>query len=185
MAAAAPADTAELLRAWRAGDDEAREQLFHLFYPWLMQAAAGLLRNERAVSLSSGDLVHEAVIRLIQLERIQWQDSVHFMALTSKFMRRVLVDHVRAKGAGKRDHQRVLLTTRLEPRRPLDLQRLDEALLRLAAIDPDKAEIVEMRYFGGMSLADVAQVTGVSERTVKRRWLAARLWLMDAMEKPL
>jgi len=185
MASVQPAETTNLLHAWRAGDGDARERLFGLFYPWLKQAAAGLLRNERAVSLSSGDLVHETVIRLIQLERIRWEDSAHFMALASKFMRRVLVDHVRAKGAGKREHQRVLLTTRLEPQRPLDLQRLDEALVRLAAIDSDKGEIVEMRYFGGMSIADVAQVTGVSERTVKRRWLAARLWLMDAMEAPL
>ena len=185
MGTAAPARAAELLYAWRAGNESARDELFDLFYPWLKQAAAGLLRNERAVSLSSGDLVHEAVLRLIQLNRIDWADSAHFMALASKFMRRVLVDHVRAKSADKREHRQVQLSTRFEPEQPLDLQRLDAALIRLAAIDPEKAEIVEMRYFGGMTIADVAHVTGVSEPTVKRRWLAARLWLMDAMKGPL
>ena len=182
---AAPAQTADLLRAWRGGDGDARDRLFEIFYPSLQQAASALLRNERQVSLSSGDLVHEAVLRLIHLNQIQWADSAHFMALASTFMRRVLVDHVRAKSAGKRGHRKVTLTTGLEPQQPLDLQRLDETLVRLAAIDPEKAEIVEMRYFGGMTFADVAQVTGVSERTVKRRWLAARVWLIEAMEAPL
>ena len=174
-----------LLHRWQAGEHDARDKLFELFYPSLKQAASALLRQEHAVSLSSGDLVHEAVLRLIHLNQIQWEDSAHFMALASKFMRRVLIDHVRAKAADKRGHRKVTLTTRLEPQRPLDLLRLDETLVRLAAIDPDKAEIVEMRYFGGMSVADVAAVTGVSERTVKRRWLAARVWLIDAMEAPL
>lgn len=185
MGTAAPGQTAALLRAWRGGDENAREKLFDLLYPWLKQAAAGLLRNERAVSLSSGDLVHEAVLRLIQLNHIEVQDNAHFKALASTFMRRVLIDHVRAKATDKRGHQRVYLTTRFEPQRPFDLQRLDEALARLSALDRDKAEIVEMRYFGGMSIADVASVTGVSESTVKRRWEAARLWLLDAMEEPL
>ena len=174
-----------MLHAWQAGDDEAQEQLFGALYPWLKQAAAGLLRNERNVSLSSGDVVHETVIRLIQLNRIQWEDTAHFMALASKFMRRVLIDHVRAKQAERRRHVRVDLTTRFEPGRRLDLQKLDSALVRLSAIDPEKAGIVEMRYFGGMTIEDIAKVIGVSEPTVKRRWMAARAWLTDAMEEAL
>ena len=182
MELAKTADTAMLLRAWKSGDDQAREVLFTSFYPWLRQAAAGLLRNESNVSLSSGDLVHESIIRLIQLNKIEWSDSAHFMALASTFMRRVLIDHVRAKQALKRGHVRVDLTTRLEPERRFDLQKLDHALARLTAIDPQKAQIVEMRYFGGMTIPDVAKVTGVSEPTVKRRWTAARAWLTDALE---
>ncbi len=182
MAAVRDAETVTLLRAWRAGDSDAQERLFQLFYPWLNEVAAALLRNERNVSLSSGDVVHETVIRLIQLNRIDWDDSAHFMAMAARFMRRVLIDHVRAKQSGKRGHVRVELTTRFEPECRLDLQKLDEALLRLAAIDPEKAEIVEMRYFGGMTVPDVAKVTGVSEPTVKRRWTTARVWLADAME---
>lgn len=185
MGPAARTQTATLLHAWRAGDGDARERLFDLFYPWLRQAAGALLRNERAVSLSSGDLVQETVLRLIQLKRIDWEDSAHFMALASMFMRRVLIEHVRAKQANKRDHWRIELTTRFEPERPLDLRKLDHALIRLSAIDPEKAEIVEMRYFGGMTIADIAKVLDVSEPTVKRRWAATRLWLMDAIEDAL
>ena len=185
--AADPApQTAQLLKSWRSGgDDHAREQLVTLFYPWLRRAASGLLSGERHVSLSAGDLVQEAFVRLVQLERMDWKDRAHFMALASRVMRRVLVDHMRAKRAGKRAHQRITLTTRLRQQSRLDLQALDHALLRLGAIDPEKAEIVEMRYFGGMSVADVAEVSGLSAPTVQRRWAAARAWLITALESDL
>ena len=175
-----------LLQAWRQdGDERAKEQLVALFYPWLTRAAAGLLRGERNVSLSAGDLVQEAFVRLVQLERIDWRDRAHFMALASRVMRRVLVGHVRAKQAGKRDHKRVTLTTLAEPRARVDLQVLDHALLRLSALNPEYADIVEMRYFGGMNVADVAEVTGLSEPTVRRRWSAARAWLLTALRNDL
>lgn len=178
------AETGALLAAWRAGDERARSKLFDRFYPELTRAAAAMLRNERAVSLSSGDLVHETVLRLIQLRQIDYDDRAHFLALASRFMRRTLVDHVRAKHADKREHQKVTLVTNFEPARPVDLHGLDEALIRLGAIDGQRAEIVEMRYFGGMTLADIAEVLSLSEATVKRRWTAARAWLIDAMDDP-
>lgn len=173
-----------LLQSWRRdGDDRARDRLVTLFYPWLKRAAAGLLRGERHVSLSAGDLVQEAFVRLIQLKHVEWRDRAHFMALASRVMRRVLVDHVRAKRTDKRDHQRVTLTTLAEPQGRIDLRALDHALLRLSALNPEHADIVEMRYFGGMSVGDIAEVTGLSEPTVQRRWSAARGWLLTALRE--
>lgn len=184
MSATEGVDTAELLQAWRSGDGQARDQLFERLYPDLCQVAASLLRRESAVSLASGDLVNESVIRLIRLEQIAWEDRAHFMAMAARFMRRTLIDHVRAKQTDKRDHWKVSLTTRFAGHRPLDLQRLDNALVRLAALDAELAEIVEMRYFGGMTTADIASVMGLSEPTIKRRWNVARVWLRDAIAEP-
>jgi RNA polymerase sigma factor (TIGR02999 family) len=184
MVGAATAETEALFTAWRSGDDRARARLFDVLYPELERAAAAMLRDERAVSLSSGDLVQETVLRLIQLRRIRFDDRAHFMALASRFMRRTLVDHVRAKRAEKRDHRKVTLTTRCEGDRAIDLSGLDQALLRLGSIDGQRAEIVEMRYFGGMTTADIAEVLSLSEATVKRRWTATRAWLIDAMDDP-
>ena len=177
----AAASTA-LLQAWRDGDDQARERLFSLLYPDLVQVAASLLRRESSVSLASGDLVSESVLRLIRLNQIQWADRAHFMAMAARFMRRALIDHIRAKQSDRRDHFRVELTTRFAGQRPLDLQGLEHALLRLSAVDGEMAEIVEMRYFGGMTTADVAEVLRISEPTVKRRWAVARVWLREAMD---
>lgn len=177
-------ETSVLLVGLRGGDARARERLFDLFYPELKRVAAGMLRNERQVSLAAGDLVHETVLRLIQMRRIEAEDRAHFMALASRFMRRALVDHVRAKLADKREHQKVALTTSFERGRHIDLNGLDQALIRLSQIDAQRAEIVEMRYFGGMTLADIAEVLDLSEATVKRRWTTARAWLLDAMDDP-
>lgn len=177
-------NTAPLFSAWKAGDRRAYEQLLQLLYPDLERIAGGMLRRERNVSLSSGDLVQEAVLRLIQLRRIDLEDRAHFLALASRFMRRVLIDHIRAKTSEKRQHHKVTLVTRFEKGRSIDLLGLDQALVRLGLIDPQRAEIVEMRYFGGMSLRDIGEVLTLSEATVKRRWNTARAWLIDAMEDP-
>jgi len=173
-----------LFAAWRAGDEQACEDLFKRFYPDLTRIAGGLLRNERHVSLSAGDLVQETVLRLIQLRQIAYSDRAHFLALSARFMRRVLVDHVRAKQSDKRYHQKVTLTTRIKQERVFDLGALDAAMARLSVIDRERADIVEMRYFGGMSLKDIADVLNLSEATIKRRWVTARAWLVDAMENP-
>jgi RNA polymerase sigma factor (TIGR02999 family) len=178
------AESAALFASWRAGDDRARAKLFEMFYGELTRAAAGMLRRERHVSLSSGDLVHETVLRMIQLRQIDVEDRAHFMALASRFMRRALVDHVRSKHADKRAHHKVTLVTGYAGDRPIDLNGLDQALLRLGSVDEQRAEIVEMRYFGGMTLGDIATVLSLSEATVKRRWMAARAWLIDAMDDP-
>jgi RNA polymerase sigma factor (TIGR02999 family) len=171
-----------LLDAWQAGDASARDQLFTRVQDELRNIAAALLRRERGSSLSSGDLVNEAVLRLIRLDRMQWNDKAHFMALASRVMRQVLVDRARARLADKRFHDRVTLNTGLGADEPaVDLIDLDLALLRLEALDPERAGIVEMRYFGGMSLEEIAEVAGLSLATVKRRWRATRAWLFEAL----
>jgi len=182
-----PENTSDrLLRQWRAGDLGARDALFTLLYSELNQISSALLRAERNASLSAGDLVNDAVIRLIQLEHIDWQDKAHFLALAARAMRRVLVDHARRKNADRRQHQKVTLVTDLGAGAPqrLELDALDKALIRLAVIDRQRAEIVELRYFGGLTLEEVADVLGISPATVKRSWRAARAWLLDAMGPP-
>ena len=170
-----------LLSAWRGGDRSARDRLFTILYDELQRTAAAMLRGEHNVSLSVGDLVHETILKLIALNQIDWQDRAHFMALTSVMMRRALVEHVRAKRRNKRDHQKVELITNIPDAGNADLEDINEALDALARIDRERAEIVEMRYFGGMEIADIAVVLQLSESTVKRRWQAARLWLYEAL----
>jgi RNA polymerase sigma factor (TIGR02999 family) len=171
-----------LLGAWRGGDRSARDRLFAILYAELQLSAAAMLRGERDVSLSIGDLVHETILKLIALDRIDWQDRAHFMALTSVMMRRALIEHIRAKRTAKRRHQKVELMTNLPDVGNADLDEVNEALDRLGRIDPERAEIVEMRYFGGMEISDIAVVLNMSESTVKRRWQAARLWLYEALQ---
>lgn len=179
-------NTKHLLQAWRGGDITARDDLFQLLYAELRQISAALLRAERHTSLSTGDLVNEAVLRLVRLNQIEWADKSHFLALSARAMRRVLIDHARKKNANKRYHQKVTLVTRLEgAAQKMDVDLLEKSLIRLAVIDAQKAEIVELRYFGGMSLQEIAEVVGTSESTVKRQWRVARVWLLDAMTEGL
>lgn len=174
-------DERGLLRSWRDGDLQARDQLFERLYPELKRAAAALLRREKGLSLSTRDLIHEAVERLVTLNRMDWQDRAHFLALSARMMRRALLDHVRAKRRLKREHHRVELVTGIGAPRDPDVEELSDALDRLAAIDRERAEIVEMRFFGGLEITEIAVVTGLSEATVKRRWASARLWLLEAL----
>lgn len=177
--------TAILLRAWRGGSSSARDQLLQRLYPSLAEIAAARLRQERNSSLSTGDLINQAVLRLIGSEGLTLADRPHFVALASRIMRNILVDHARAKSSAKRKHERVELCTAIDGGQRLDLIRLEVALIRLKALDAGLTELVEMRYFGGMTTADVALVMGVSEPTVKRRWQVARGWLMDALNEPM
>jgi RNA polymerase sigma factor (TIGR02999 family) len=182
MGEADPTDDARaLLAQWRCGDLGARDRLFELFYPDLRRSAAAMLRYENGVSLSTGDLIHEGVARMVTLNRIDWNDRAHFMALSARMMRRALIDHVRAKHAQKREHEKVELHTGIGEDPNAEVEALNSALDRLAEIDPERAQIVEMRYFGGMEVADIAQVLRLSESTVKRRWSAARIWLLEAL----
>lgn len=179
-------DSKALLQSWRLGDTDARDQLFQLLYSELRQVSAALLRAESNSSLSTGDLVNEATLRLIRLDQIDWADKSHFLALSARAMRRVLIDHARKKKSDKRHHYKVTLVTRLEGVvQRLDIDLLEKALIRLAIIDEEKANIVELRYFGGMSLLEIAEVTGTSESTVKRQWRVARAWLLEALSESL
>lgn len=179
------ARTGDLLRLWQDGSAPARDRLIARLYPELSQIAAARLRRESDSSLSTGDLINDAVVRLAQIEKISLVDRAHFVALASRMMRRLLVDHARSKSSAKRHHVKVELCTNVDGGQRLDLIAVETALIRLKAIDEQLVVMVEMRYFGGMTTADVAIVTGLSEATVKRRWQVARAWLVDALANPL
>lgn len=158
---------------------QARDTLFAAFYPELRRSAAAMLRGERGCSLSTGDLVQESVARLVALDRIDWADAQHFKALSATMMRRALLDHLRDRRTHKRRHEKVEMLTGISTEDPdYEIEALSAALDKLARIDPERADIVEMRYFGGLDIADIAAVLDCSEATVKRRWTAARLWLL-------
>lgn len=170
---------------WRDGQVEAREKLLQRLYPELSQIAAARLRKEYNSSLSTGDLINDVVLRLMQVERIEATDRAHLIALASRMMRHILIDYARGKQTDKRRHHKVELCTRIDGEQRFDLNALESALIRLKAIDEALMELVEMRYFGGMTLNDIAVVSGMSEATVKRRWQAARAWLTDALLNPV
>lgn len=177
--------TLQLLCRWQSGEDDARNTLIARILPELSQIASARLRAENNSSLSTGDLINDAVIRIAGTGGVSLGDRAHLLALSSRIMRNILVDHARSKGAGKRRHHKVELTTQVNGGQRLDLIGLESALIRLKALDASLAELVEMRYFGGMTVEDVALVTGWSEPTVKRRWQVARAWLLDALANPI
>lgn len=178
-------NTNVLLARWQSGETGARDQLITRLHPELAQIAAARLRSERDSSLSTGDLINDAVLRLIQFDQASLSDRAHLVALASRMMRHILVDHARVKSSAKRRHAKVELCTAIDREQRIDLGALEAALMRLGAIDDQLTQLVEMRYFGGMTIADISLVIGLSEPTVKRRWQAARAWLTDALEHPI
>jgi RNA polymerase sigma factor (TIGR02999 family) len=177
----APAVTA-LLHAWAGGDLRARDRLVPLVYRDLKRRAAAYLRQERRNhTLQPTAVVHEAFLRLAGHDRIAWQNRAHFFGIASQMMRRILVDHARAHRAAKRPDQalRVECHDRIAATEPPDceLLALDEALTELGARDARQAQIVELRYFGGLTEQEVATVLSLSRTTVTREWIAARAWL--------
>lgn len=184
MATAQP-NTQVLLAGWKVGEDGARDRLITALHGHIADIAAARLRRENGSSLSTEDLVNEAILRLMRTDPSPLTDRAHILALASRMMRHILVDHARQKHSIKRQHVRVELCTRIDGEQRLDLTALETALIRLGAIDPGLMEVVEMRYFGGMSLTDVSAVTGLSEATMKRRWQVARAWLADALDRPI
>ncbi len=172
----------DLLRAWGRGDSAAKDELLPLVYEELRRRAAGYLRRERPDhTLQATALVHEAYVRLVGQSRVHWQNRAHFYGLAAQMMRRILVDHARAHRAAKRPGRawRVMLDDRMaavDPR-DCDLLALDEALNALTAVDPRLGRIVELRYFGGLSEHEVAEILSVSRSTVTREWQTARTWL--------
>lgn len=174
-----------LLQEWRSGSAEAKAAIFEQLYRELSDISAALLNKEGGISLASGDLVNEAALKLINLNKIDWQDKAHFLAFAARVMRQVLVDHSRKKMANKRFHQKVTLMTDCADNADdaFDLEYLEDALQALKNIDPDRVKVVEMRYFGGLTIAQIAAVMGVSESTAKRSWRSSRAWLLNALEE--
>ena len=175
----------ELLRLWRQGNDAARDALFNKLYSQMERISGAILAGEGAVSLATGDLMSEAAIRLIQLDRMEWKDRAHFLAMAARVMRRVLIDRARARNANKRHHQPVTLITSMpgNVEQMIRVDELDKALVRLAAVDPDRAKIVELRYFGNLSLEETAEVVGMSVSSVTRNWRSSRAWLAANIEQ--
>ena len=171
-----------LLLDWRRGDAAALERLVPLVYHELRRVASGHLRREPpGHTLQTTALIHEAYLRLIDQGAAEARDHSHFVALTSHLMRQILVDHARARLAKKRDGGcRVTLAEDLavaaQPGE-IDVLAVDEALNRLAGLDVQQARVVELRYFGGLSIRETSEALGVSEATVKRDWATARAWL--------
>jgi RNA polymerase sigma-70 factor (ECF subfamily) len=180
----------QLLIEWNNGHSGALEDLLPLVYGELRRLAARRLRRERPDhTLQPTALVHEAYIRLVDQRRVRWQNRAHFYGVAAQVMRRILVDRARKRGADKRGAgwQRVTLVGDKTPNasRDVDVLALDDALQRLAALDPQQERIVELRYFGGLTLDETAEVIGISTATVKREWAIARAWLRAELSDQL
>jgi RNA polymerase sigma factor (TIGR02999 family) len=178
------ADVTGLLLAWRRGDQAATDQLVAAVYDELhRQAGRAMQREGGDHTLQATALVHESYLRLVDQRRVEWRNRAHFFAIASTVMRRILVDHARARLAAKRGGGVVPITLAGAERGgpqdtdDVDLLALHEALERLAVLDPDQARLVELRYFGGLTIEETAEALGVSPATVKREWALARAWL--------
>lgn len=175
-------DVTQLLRAWSEGDSQALAALTPLVYEELHRRAHWHMARERpGQTLQTTALVNETYVRLIDLRHVSWRDRAHFFALASRMIRRVLIDAARARAAAKRGagaseapFDELLMVSR-EP--PADVLALDDALNALTALDPRKAQVVELRFFGGLTVEETADVLHVSSETVKRDWKLAKAWL--------
>ena len=188
MCPASSARVSELLVSWGHGNQDAREALIPLIYDELRRLARRYLRRERPDhTLESAALVHEAYLRLVRQEPFQWQNRAHFFGVAAQLMRHILVDHARGRLAAKRGAgaPRLALDPQigLPQKREFDLVALDDALNSLAALDPQQTRLIELRFFGGLSIEETAVVLGISPATVKREWATARAWLQREMKQ--
>ena len=187
MGASSPGQVTALLRAWSDGDQRALAQLLPLVEAELRRLARIYMgRERRGHTLQPTALVNEAFLRLADARGLRWQDRAHFLGISARLMRRVLVDHARAHGYQKRggDAQRVTLHEALlaSPGQSLDILALDRALEALAAVDERKSRVVELRFFGGLSVEETAEALHLSSDTIKRDWRLAKLWLLRELE---
>lgn len=180
-------DVTLLLARWRDGSADAEAQLMERVHSELRRLAASYLRREPpGVTLQPTDVVNEAYLRLLPQRNVSWENRAHFFGIAARMMRRVLVDHARRKRAAKRDAggEPVTISGVAQPAGEadaVDVLALHDALSALADLDPRQAQIVEMRYFGGLTIEEVASVLDVSPATVKREWATAKLWLRRRM----
>lgn len=187
MTSASSHQITELLQAWNRGDQQALQQLTPLVYEELRRAAKRCLARERnADTLQTTALINELYLKMVDLKRVSWQNRAHFFALCARQMRRILTDLYRSGTSQKRGGRQepipidVSTICAREPRR--DLLAIDEALTRLAEIDQRKGQVVEMRFFGGLSVQETAEVLQVSAETVTRDWKLAKAWLLGELK---
>lgn len=177
-----------LLIAWSDGDGQVLDELMPLVYDRLSRLASSFLRHERPDhTLDTSSLIHEAYLRLVDQDKVRWSDRAHFFAIAGRMMRRILVDHSRRRASAKRggEVEKVVLSEvdDIPMDRAPDLLALDEALNALAETNPDAAKLVELRYFGGLTKEEAAEVMGISSATVIRRWRMIRAWLHSYLVK--
>ena len=184
-----PHDVTGLLQAWRAGDAAAQGQLMDIVYAELHRQAARAMRRENpAHTLQATALVNEAYLRLIDQQRIEWRNRLQFFGVAAQVMRRILVDHARQRLADKRGGGVAAVTLEEaqhgsdQPSSGVDVLALHEAIERLGQLDPRQARVVELRYFGGLSIEDTAEALAISISSVKREWAIARAWLRRELE---
>src|SRR2546422_2411650 len=182
---AAVNDISKLLRAWSDGDQSALEGLTPIVYDELHRLAHRYMKRERpGHSLQTTALVNEAYMRLVDYKRMQWQNRAHFFAVSAQLMRRILVDHARrhnVKRGGGAQHVSLEEAALVGGNRAADLVALDDAMNALGRLDPRKAQVVEMRFFGGLSVEETAEVLKVSPITVRRDWSSAKIWRYCAL----
>jgi len=182
------AEITQILLEWNNGDAEAGERLLPVVYEELKRQARFLMLRERSDhTLQPTALVHEAFLKLSDLKRIKWKSRRHFYHFVSKLMRQILVDHVRHRAATKRGNAQIHFSIEdlqvPAEERADSILKLDEALKRLKELDERQEKIVEMRYFGGMTNAEIAEALEISERTVVREWQSARIWLFRQLNE--
>ena len=178
-----------LLKAWSGGDQEALADLTSKVYPELRQMAAKYMRKERTGdSLQATALVHEVFLRLVEVDKVNWQDRAHFFAVSANMMRRILVDRARAKNMDKRGKGAIHVNFDDAPEiasdsKSREMVAIDDALNELGEIDPRKAKVVELRFFGGLSVEETAEVLKISPQSVMRDWKMARAWLLSELAR--
>ncbi len=175
-------DVTLLLQAWGGGDKQALDRLAPLVYRELRRIAGRMMAAERPNhTLQATALVNEAYVRLVDTQQVSWQDRAHFFALCARAMREILIDHARSRGSAKRGGGQIAIeldeALAEAPSPEANLLELDDALKRLAEIDPRKSQVVELRFFGGLNLEETAEALKVSTKTVQRDWDLARGWL--------
>ena len=186
MKSGPPTNVTEMLLEWRSGNEDALQQLMPLVYDELRRLAGRYMRTERREhTLQATALVNEAYIRLVDM-KVSWQDRAHFFAVAARLMRRLLVDHARAHGRAKREGEAAKVSLddagEVSCGPAVNVIAVDEALTRLAEFDARKSEILELRYFGGLSNEEVAEALGVSRATVQRDLRLAKAWLMRELK---
>lgn len=172
----------QLLQSWSDGDSEALDRLWPLIYHDLRRMASAMMQGERSDhTLQATALVHEAFLRLVDQKRVRWQDRQQFFAIAARMMRRILVNHARGHGSlkrgGGREREAIVEAENAGPGRAPDLIAVDDALSAFEEVDPEKARIVELRFFAGLSNEEIAELLGCSEKTVRRHWKVAQVWL--------